>query len=364
MVNSRTLEKVTVQTGSQHYSIYIKEQLLNNRLLLKYANAHQIYVITDHNVAPLYLANLLECLPDVAVSTFSVPAGEENKSIENWLAIMQDMVVKQLNRDALVIALGGGMVGDLAGFSASCFKRGLPFIQIPTTLLAQVDASIGGKTALNFSGEKNNIGTFYQPKAVFIDPTLLNSLPKREYRAGLSEVIKYALIDDPAFFIWLKENCALILERDPTALAYMIKVCCRHKANIVKQDEKEEGCRALLNLGHTFAHALESVTLYKRWLHGEAVSIGLYCQAQLSLRLGLIEHSDLEQIKALLIQFGLPYRIPKDIDVDALMACFYSDKKIIKSQLRFIILESIGAAKVMSIKEVSLIRSVIEQCIS
>lgn len=360
MANFSLSKTIWVNTNAHKYPIYIGKQLEDKAKLLSNFDSDKIFIVTDNNVGPLYLSGLVSILPSSKIETYSVPAGENNKSLTSWTDILSCMLEKKLNRDSIVIALGGGMIGDLAGFAASCFQRGISFIQIPTTLLAQVDASIGGKTAINFNGEKNVIGSFHQPKAVFIDPCMLKTLPQREYISGLAEVIKYALLGDFEFFEWLTLNLPNILEKSSRHIYYLLSKCCSAKASIVEQDEKEHGMRVLLNLGHTFAHALESVTLYKRWLHGEAVAIGLYCQALLSGNLGYLQQSDVDKIKKLLTQAGLPCYIPKELDIDLLVDFMWRDKKVLKSKLRLIVLRSVGCAQVEWVSDLSLIKAVLE----
>ncbi len=360
MRNPDLIETFDVKTQLDKYPIYIGKQLLTKELLFTYVNKKKILIVTDDNVAKLYLSELESLLSQFNVKHFIFAAGEINKSLSSWTALLDTMILADLNRDSVLIALGGGVVGDLTGFAASCFHRGISFIQIPTTLLSQVDSSVGGKTAINFSGEKNVLGAFYQPQAVFIDIKMLGTLEPREFLAGLAEVVKYALLGDKDFFCWLVKNIKQILNQDSPTLQYMIKHCCQMKAKIVEQDETEQDIRALLNLGHTFAHALESITNYKRFLHGEAVAIGIYCQALLSKEIGWLQQNDVEQIITFFKVCGLSYKLPSDLDLNNIMKLMYRDKKVQNSQLRFVLLKAIGNAQITTINDQALLLRVLQ----
>lgn len=360
MASLKLLETINVHTKNNQYPILIGQQLINRELLSTYLKSKKIFIVSDQNVAKLYLSKLIDVLGEAQVESIVIEAGEPNKSLTNWSTILSTLIEKKFNRDSLMIALGGGVVGDLAGFAASCFQRGIPFIQIPTTLLAQVDSSVGGKTAINFAGEKNVIGSFYQPQVVIIDLELLQTLADREYRAGLAEVIKYGLLGDAEFFEWLTQNSQAILSKEHTTLSYMIQRCCQMKADIVSLDETEQGKRALLNLGHTFGHALEAATAYQRWLHGEAVAIGLYCQALLAVKLGLLLASDIKQLINLLEKFGLAYQIPKDLNLSVVLDMMYRDKKVMNSSLRFIVNTAIGESCIQEVTDPKIIMQVLE----
>tara|TARA_B110000879_G_scaffold163513_1_gene211170 strand:- start:15 stop:1142 length:1128 start_codon:yes stop_codon:yes gene_type:complete len=363
MANFDSFETLQVQCASHVYPIHIGQKFLSRTLLLPFIQTKKIFLVTDSNVAPLWLGHIKQCFVEENVAVYIMPAGESNKSFASWTTLLEQMIEHELNRDSLLIAFGGGVVGDLAGFAASCYQRGLPFLQIPTTLLSQVDASVGGKTGINFMGEKNVIGSFHSPNAVFIDVSLLKTLAKRDFVAGLAEVIKYALIQDSDFFLWLSQSLPRILEKNTSDLIYVIKRCCLIKADIVSKDENDQGFRALLNLGHTFAHALESITDQKRWLHGEAVAIGLHCQALLSYSLGLLKQEDVLRIITLLKQSGLPCFIPVDIDLDRLIELMLRDKKVLKSRLRFVVLNNIGSAHLEVVSDLPLIKSVLKQAV-
>jgi 3-dehydroquinate synthase len=282
----------------------------------------------------------------VQVDTVILQDGERYKTLETLNEIFTQLIQCQHDRKTTLIALGGGVVGDMTGFAAASYQRGVPFIQVPTTLLAQVDSSVGGKTAVNHSLGKNMIGAFYQPRAVIIDTNTLSTLPDREFRAGLAEVIKYGLIADPAFFTWLEQQKQALLARDAEALAYAIQRSCINKAEVVSADETEQGIRAILNLGHTFGHAIETFQQYKDWLHGEAVAAGMHMAANLSLLAGKISADDLQRITALLADCGLPVQPPSDMTADDFLNLMVRDKKVLDGQLRLVLLNSIGNATV------------------
>lgn len=349
-------EQLHVRTLARTYPIFIGKELLTSAQLAAFLVSNVIVVVSDQNVAPLYLSRLQAALGERRIESFIIKPGEHNKSFEAWHLLMQFLIDIKLNRDATIIALGGGVVGDLAGFAASTFHRGINFIQIPTTLLAQVDASVGGKTAINFQHEKNAVGTFYQPTAVFADTSLLSTLPEREYRAGIAEVIKYALLENGEFYLWLEFAIEHVLAKEPAALAKVIKYCCQIKAGIIAQDETEhKNIRVLLNLGHTFAHTLERIGNYQRWLHGEAVAMGLYCQAMLSYKLGHLSNANVNRVKQLLVKAGLPYQIPTDVPLTEVMTLMYRDKKVKNAKLTLILTQDTGPAFSFELKDDSLI---------
>lgn len=340
MGKSERADVLQVDLQGLSYPIYFGHKLLQQPdLLNQYLSNRQILVVTNETVAPLYLSSFLNAIHSSQCHSVVLPDGESFKNQDSLDKIYQYLIDNTFHRDCLLVSLGGGVIGDLTGFAASCFQRGVDFIQIPTTLLAQVDASVGGKTAINFGQVKNMIGSFYQPKAVFIDFNVLNTLPQREFRAGLAEVIKSALIQDEPFYRWLCQNSHSLSDK---YLHQMVKKCCAIKASIVEQDEKETGVRALLNLGHTFAHALEAVTHYRRWLHGEAVAIGLVCAALLSYQKQLLEGEEVLGVVSLLEQVGLPIQIPYDIDLQQIVALMNYDKKVMANKKRFILIQEIG----------------------
>ncbi|STX50725.1 3-dehydroquinate synthase [Legionella busanensis] len=349
-MNFDLLYTLKVNLPGHDYSIFIGNQLLSDKsnLLADHIKSKQIMVVTNETVAPLYLELVQGLLGKRQIDNVILADGEEYKNQQSLFQIFDALMEKKHHRDTTIIALGGGVVGDIAGFAASAYQRGVNFIQIPTTLLSQVDASVGGKTGINHPLGKNMIGSFYQPQAVIIDLAVLNTLPLREFRAGLAEVIKYAILEGGQFFTDVEEALQKGLSYHSSELAEIIYRCCQIKAGYVQQDEREAGVRALLNLGHTIGHALESSTHYQRWLHGEAVAIGLYCAALLSHRLGEINWETVKQIDNLLYLANLPRRIPKDINLEHLYMLLATDKKIKNNTLRFIVIKEIGNCSLVS----------------
>lgn len=307
-----------------------------------------MFVVTNKTIAPLYLDQLRAQFPDKKVDSIQLDDGEQYKRLNVLNQIFTALLEKKHDRKTTLIALGGGVIGDMTGFAAACYQRGVEFIQVPTTLLAQVDSSVGGKTGVNHPMGKNMIGAFHQPKAVFIDTNTLDTLPARELRAGLAEVIKYGLIGDSEFFNWLEANLSLLLDRDKDALAYAIERSCRNKAQVVAADERERGSRALLNFGHTFGHAMETFLQYKTWLHGEAVAAGMVIAANLSVELGHLPHSDVERVTNLLQRCSLPVRPPSDMHPEDFLRLMAADKKVLDGNLRLILLKKIGHAYISS----------------
>ncbi len=335
-----------VNLAERSYPIYISPNLLNDAdLLAKHIAGKRVCIITNNVVQPLYLELLRAKLVQFQVDVIVLPDGEGEKSLNNFNVIMTHLLTHFHGRDTTLIALGGGVIGDITGFAAACYQRGVNFLQIPTTLLSQVDSSVGGKTAVNHALGKNMIGAFYQPKAVFIDINTLSTLAAREFNAGMAEVIKNGILGDKDFFLWLENNANAIKAHDQKILSEMIEICCRCKANIVASDEKESGIRALLNLGHTFGHAIEAELGYGVWLHGEAVAAGMVLAAKLSVELGLMNVTELRRIQALLALFDLPITTPKTMDYDAFYRHMLRDKKNIQGQLRFIVPLQIGHAE-------------------
>jgi 3-dehydroquinate synthase len=271
-----------------------------------------------------------------------LPDGEVYKNLEIWNRIFDALLGNRFDRSCTLVALGGGVIGDMTGFAAACYQRGVAFIQVPTTLLAQVDSSVGGKTGVNHPLGKNMIGAFHQPRCVIADTTSLNTLEKRELSAGLAEVIKYGVIDDPEFFAWLEANMPRLCEREPKALAYAIECSCRDKARVVAADEREAGQRALLNLGHTFGHAIETGVGYGAWLHGEAVGAGICMAARLSHRLGWLSAGDLGRVEALVEAAGLPTRPPAELGVQRFRELMAVDKKVVGGRIRLVLMRGIG----------------------
>ena len=340
------MQTLTVALGSRSYNIHIGIDLLNQpELIVAHLPQKRVAIVTNTTVAPLYLATLTAGLvaQGVAVVPIILPDGEEYKTWETLNLIFDALLKNRCERKTTLIALGGGVIGDLTGFAAASYLRGVPFIQIPTTLLAQVDSSVGGKTGINHPLGKNMIGAFYQPQLVLADTQTLATLPGRELSAGLAEVIKYGLIYDAEFFVWLEDNISKLRALDKASIAYAVHRSCEIKAEVVAQDERESGMRALLNLGHTFGHAIESGMGYGNWLHGEAVAAGTVLAADVSRRMGLVKTSQLERIRALYRVAGLPDTAP-DLGVEKYMDYMGLDKKVEGGHIRFVLLRGIGEA--------------------
>jgi 3-dehydroquinate synthase len=338
------MQTLTVNLGERAYPILIGSGLLGSpTLLASHIPSAELLLVSNTTVAPLYAERVKRSLPGRRLIELILPDGEAHKTLANASRMFDVMIANRLGRDAAILALGGGVIGDLAGFVAACYQRGIDCVQLPSTLLADVDASVGGKTAVNHPGGKNMIGAFHQPRAVIIDTDLLASLPQRELRAGLAEVIKYGLISDASFFDWIEAHLDELLAREPGALSYAIHRSCEIKAQIVSQDEREHGERALLNLGHTFGHAIEAATGYAEWLHGEAVAVGLVLAADLSQRLGQLPESELRRLVALLRRAGLPVAAPP-IGAERAFDFMRIDKKVKSSRVRLVLLRGIGSA--------------------
>ena len=343
------MKVVEVDLDKRSYPIYIGEALLSDKKLFdKHISSNQLLVVTNESVAPLYLKKIENQLSNYDYETIIFPDGESTKSLESLNHIITLLMEKKYNRTCILIALGGGVIGDLTGFAAACYQRGVKFIQIPTTLLAQVDSSVGGKTAVNHPLGKNMIGAFHQPSAVFADTTVLSTLPEKEFSAGLAEVIKYGLIRDKEFYNWLEDNIELLMSRDNEALSCIIERSCVNKAEVVEEDETESGIRAILNLGHTFGHAIETAMSYKGFLHGEAVGCGMLMAADLSMRLGLLEQDQVDKIKSLLERAKLPVKIEKGITLEQMLENMKVDKKARDGILYLILLNDIGEAIITS----------------
>ena len=341
------MHTVHVALAHRGYPIYIGERLLaRGDLLAQHLPQQRAAVITDTALAPLYLDTVANALAaaGVGVTPLVIPAGEQHKDWQTLNAVFDALLANRCERKTTLIALGGGVIGDLTGFAAATYLRGVPFIQVPTTLLAQVDSAVGGKTAINHPRGKNMIGAFYQPLAVVADTATLDTLPERELGSGLAEVIKYSLIRDAVFFEWLEHNIDALVARDAQALAYAIQRSCENKAEVVAADEREEhGARALLNLGHTFGHAIETGLGYGAWLHGEAIAAGTVIAARVSQRLGLISDVDAARIVAVLERARLPVTAP-DLGLERYLQLMGVDKKVADGKTRFILLRAIGSA--------------------
>ena len=340
------MQTLTVALADRAYPIHIGRGLLGRaELILPHLKTKRVAIVTNDTVGPLYLDALRAPLQQagVKVSTVSLPDGEAFKDWETLNRIFDMLLTERCERSTTLVALGGGVVGDMGGFAAACYQRGMPFIQIPTTLLAQVDSSVGGKTAINHPLGKNMIGAFYQPRLVLADIDTLATLPDRELSAGLAEVIKYGLIRDPAFLEWLEANLDRLVARDPEVLAFAIERSCRNKAQVVAADETEQGERALLNLGHTFGHAIETGLGYGEWLHGEAVAAGTMMAAELSRRLGWLSEADVGRIAALFVRARLPVWGPS-LGAARYLELMSHDKKVEAGRLRLVLLRELGRA--------------------
>lgn len=354
------MKQLRVELGDRSYPIYIGEKLLQDRQLIgQYIAGRQVMIVTNETVAPLYLDTLSSALDGFELEVVILPDGEQFKTLEVLNQIFDALLGSHYDRTSTLVALGGGVIGDMAGFAAACYQRGVPFIQIPTTLLAQVDSSVGGKTAVNHPLGKNMIGAFYQPQCVIADTLTLNTLDNRQLRAGLAEVIKYGLIRDAEFFAWLELNVDKLLAREPESLLTAIERSCLNKAEIVAADEREGGVRALLNLGHTFGHAIETGLGYGVWLHGEAVAVGMVMAAEMSCRVGLLEPATMARIKALIVAAGLPVVAPQQIDPDRFLELMAVDKKAHDGKIRLVLLKGIGQGVLVDDYAVDVLRQTI-----
>lgn len=342
------MEHLQVELPDRAYPIHIGPGIMADAALYTPAlGPGPVVVIADTTVARLYLPAVVKALGAHAPLTLSFPAGEPSKTLATVETLVGELLEHRCDRATTLVAVGGGVVGDLVGFTAACYQRGIDFIQVPTTLLAQVDSAVGGKTAVNHQRGKNMIGAFHQPRAVIADTAALRTLPRREMAAGVAEVIKYGLLADGEFFGWLEANCAALMALDQTALAHAVAHSCRIKAAIVGQDERESGVRALLNLGHTFAHAFETALGYGVWLHGEAVGLGLILAARLSETLGMAPTGTSQRASALVATAGLPTVLPAPLDAARLLALMGTDKKAQGGRLRLVLLEDIGRAVIV-----------------
>ncbi len=340
------METLNVNLGTRSYPIYIGEHLLDSGLLANHLGGSSVMVVSNETVAPLYMERLLQGLPpQLRCSQLLLPDGEAHKTLATATTILDALVGHGYGRDACLVALGGGVVGDITGFAAACFQRGIDFIQVPTTLLAQVDASVGGKTGVNHVGGKNLIGAFHQPRCVLVDIDTLNTLSAREYRAGLAEAVKHGAVRDLDFFEWLESHADDLLDLTHHRLIHMVRRCCEIKSEIVAADEREAGVRAILNFGHTFGHAIENAVGYGGWLHGEAVAVGMVMAAELSCRVGMLDADFQLRLTGLLDKLGLP-TTPPPLDAAMIRAIMQGDKKVLGGRLRFVLLEGPGQATV------------------
>lgn len=353
-----------VDLGERSYPILIGSGLLGRpEHLLPLIRGRQVLVVTNETIAPLYLQKVLESLQSLdKVDAIELPDGEAFKTLETVNRVFDALLQKRHDRSTTIVALGGGVVGDMSGFAAACYQRGVDFIQVPTTLLSQVDSSVGGKTGVNHPLGKNMIGAFYQPQLVLIDIDTLGTLPDRELSAGLAEVIKYGMICDADFFHWLEKNIERLLARDPEALAYAVERSCRDKAAVVAEDERESGRRAILNFGHTFGHAIEAVQGYGNWLHGEAVAAGMVMAAELSQLRGMVSDAVVSRLRALLSKANLPQQSPSDMAVDDYLRAMSVDKKVQNGNLRLVLLEALGDAQIFADTPRELLSQALRNC--
>jgi 3-dehydroquinate synthase len=340
------METLTVQLNTRSYPIYIGEDILErDNLISQHIKSQRVVIISNETVAPLYLTPLKNALKAFECHEIILPDGEQYKNMLTLETIFDALLEQRCPRDATIVALGGGVIGDITGFAAACYQRGVDFIQVPTTLLSQVDSSVGGKTGINHTLGKNMIGAFYQPQCVIADIHTLQSLPPRELSAGIAEVIKYGLLGDKDFFNWLENNMSSLMQLDSAAVTYAIQTSCQCKADIVASDEQEKsGRRALLNLGHTFGHAIETGMGYGTWLHGEAVACGMAVAAEFSARLGWLADDDVVRIKHVLESAHLPVAIPQQLSAEQMLDLMALDKKVQAGKLNLILLTKIGEA--------------------
>jgi 3-dehydroquinate synthase len=346
---SLLMHTLHVELGERSYPVYIGRDLLADpQLLASHIAGSQVVIVSNETVAPIYMERVRAALgAGKQVTEVVLPDGEQYKTLATLGEIFDQVMAAGHNRTTTFVALGGGVVGDITGFAAACYQRGVDFLQLPTTLLAQVDSSVGGKTAVNHPLGKNMIGAFYQPRAVLIDTNTLQTLPAREFAAGLAEVIKYGLICDEPFYRWLQQHMPKLIAREEAALAEAIERSCSNKALVVSADEREGGIRAILNLGHTFGHAIETAQGYGQWLHGEAVAVGMLLALELSARRGLIPAAEVAGLRTLLLVSGLPVETPANMTPDAFLELMARDKKVVNGRLRLVLLEAVGKACVI-----------------
>ncbi len=360
------MRTLSVALGDRSYPIHVGSGLLGETgLIAPFLSQKRVAIVTNTTIAPIYLEPLAAAFKSTGVDVVRIvlPDGEEHKNWQTLNLIFDALIEHRCERRTTLIALGGGVIGDMTGFAAATYQRGAPFIQIPTTLLAQVDSSVGGKTAINHPLGKNMIGAFYQPRAVIADLATLNTLPERELKAGLAEVVKHGLIRDAQFFDWLEANVDGLLARDPVALEHAVVRCCGIKAEVVALDEREEDVRALLNFGHTFGHAIEAGLGFGTWLHGEAIAAGMVMAADLSRRLGMLGSDAVARVEHLLAKIGLPVVGPAMIP-DRYLELMSVDKKARDGALRFIVLDRIGAASVRGDVPLAVVRETLHHCVA
>lgn len=362
--DKRSVQPVHVHLGDRSYPIFIGAGLLGDPqyVVPHISGCKQILIVSNTTVAPLYLERCRSAFSGFDAATVILPDGEAHKDLDHVNRIYDELLRNRFSRGCVLVALGGGVVGDMTGFAAATYQRGVNFIQIPTTLLAQVDSSVGGKTGVNHPKGKNMIGAFHQPLAVIADTQTLNTLPERELYAGLAEVIKYGLIRDATFFTWLEQNIAKLIGCDADAVQYAIERSCINKAEVVAQDERESGVRATLNLGHTFGHAIEAGMGYGAWLHGEAVAVGMAMAAKMSQRLGWLDERAVTRTFDLLEAAHLPTAAPKELTADRFIEFMAVDKKVVNKRIRLVLLKGIGEALVTDDYDLALLTRVITEC--
>jgi len=360
------MRTLNVNLGSRSYPIHIGRGLIEQPQLFKpHIRGSKAVVITNETVAPLYANKLAASLSHCAqVQLHVIPDGETHKTLSTVSAIIDFLISIPCDRKTTIVALGGGVVGDIAGFASACYQRGIPYIQVPTTLLAQVDSSVGGKTGVNHPLGKNMIGAFNQPQCVICDTDTLSTLHVREFRAGMAEVIKYGLVRDSVFFDWLEDNLDQVLGADADSTAYAIEQSCRNKGQVVEDDERESGTRAILNFGHTFGHAIETHLNYSEWLHGEAVSVGMVMAANLSRKLGLLTDSESARINAILHNCGLPISPPSSMTSDNFLRNMSVDKKVENGVIRLILLDGIGSAVIKADYPMAALNATLDESVS
>ncbi|MGB6976715.1 MAG: 3-dehydroquinate synthase [Gammaproteobacteria bacterium] len=355
------MHKLEVALGERSYPIYIGAGLLEDpHLLTKHVRSQQVLIVTNDKVGPLYLEPVQTAFHDYQCDVVILPDGEQYKTWESVAKILDILIENRHRRTTTLLALGGGVVSDITGFTAACYQRGVDLIHLPTTLLAQVDASVGGKTAINHPRGKNMIGAFHQPRCVIVDTNTLHTLPGREFSAGLAEIIKAALISDADFYHWLEMNIPHLLLRKPQALTYAIEHACGIKAAVVSADETEKGMRALLNFGHTFGHAIEHALGYRVWLHGEAVAVGMVLGVDLSVRLGWLSEDVLQSVRHVLTIAQLPTRLPPNLQPATVLSSMAVDKKKLDARLRLVLLRAIGQAEITPVADEALLLQVLQ----
>ena len=359
------MASIRVALGERSYGIEVGTGLIDDPArYAPHVAGRKVALVTSTVIAPIYSARVTKALRSAGADTMEVilPDGEAHKTWQTLNLVFDALLGAHCDRQTAVVALGGGVVGDLAGFAAAIYQRGIPFIQVPTTLLAQVDSSVGGKTAINHPLGKNMVGAFHQPQAVIADVSTLTTLPMRELRAGLAEVIKHGIIRDPAFFAWIEANIDKLLARDPAALTHAVVRSCQIKADVVGADERESGVRAILNFGHTFGHAIESGMGYGQWVHGEAVAAGMVMAADLSARAGMLSGAESGRIRNLIARAGLPVAGPASLPPDRYLELMAVDKKASRGNIRFIVLESPGVAVLRGDLPEAMVRQTLAAC--